>query len=79
MSEYYDVSVHEVPEMQNVLMWDAVEREWLVGHMRKAGELYACACTVAEAAEMLVDGVPVPVFAEVTHWARLPDAPGEPA
>jgi hypothetical protein len=69
-----------IPSMQNVLMWDALEREWRVGHLRvmdEGGEAMELACTVEEANDVLTSGDGMlPVFMEVTHWARLPGEPG---
>ena len=78
------MSVHEieataVPAMQNVLLWDTVEREWRIGHLRMLDDGVAehlCACSVEEAHELIADDQPVPVFVDVSHWARLPVEPG---
>jgi hypothetical protein len=40
---------------------------------------FYCAVSVAEAHDLIADDYPVPVFEEVSHWARLPDQPGVPA
>lgn len=73
---------YKVPLLQNLLFWDAAEGEWRIGHARAIIEgldPYLCAVTVAEAHDLITSDLPVPVFAEVTHWARLPDQPGVPA
>ena len=69
--------VHEIagaPDMIDVLLWDAAEREWRIGHQRElyVGQAFWCACTMAEAEDLITDGEPVPVFQRVTHWAPLP-------
>lgn len=68
-----------VPTLSDVLLWDAIEREWRIGHARQMipglDEAYYCACSCAEAADLITDGEPVPVFMQATHWARLPDIP----
>lgn len=73
------VSEVTVPVLSNVLLWDAVEGEWRIGHARQVipevAEVYLCACSVEEAHELITDGEPVPVFMSVTHWARLPEQP----
>lgn len=68
----------EPMKLVNVLLFDAVEGEWRIGHLRvvlEGVDPFYCACTVAEAADLLCEGVPVPVFADVSHWAQLPDPP----
>jgi hypothetical protein len=69
-----------IPVLQNVLMWDALEREWRVGHLRvmdEGGEALELACTVEEANDALSEAQEtlLPVFMEVTHWTRLPGEP----
>lgn len=68
------------PMLTNVLLWDAMEREWRVGHGRimvpGLSEVYWVDGTVDDAHDLITDGEPVGVFTQVTHWARLPDAPG---
>ena len=71
--------VHEISSapgpLINVLLWDEIESEWRIGHKRRfadVGEDFWCSCTVAEAAELITDGEPVPVFTEVSHWSPLP-------
>lgn len=77
-----DLAEIAAPELANVLFWDAMEREWRIGHVRpmiEGVEPFYCACSVGEAHDLIAGDLPVPVFTEVTHWARLPDNPGEPA
>lgn len=71
--------VHEIsgaPEMTDVLLWDAMEREWRIGHGRAlaavGGRLCWCACTVREGDEIAADEEPIIVFTQVTHWSPLP-------
>ena len=80
------MTVHSisVPMMKlvNLLMFDPIEAEWRVGHLREVlpgVEPCHCACTVTEANDMLMDDQPVPVFTEVSHWARLPANPNDVA
>jgi hypothetical protein len=81
------VSVHEIettgaPTLENVLLWDVLEGEWRIGHARLMIDglpAFYCAVSVAEAHDLIADDYPVPVFEEVSHWARLPDQPGVPA
>lgn len=72
-------SIENTPEaLRNIMLWDAVEEEWRIGHLRHfpdVGVEYWCACTCREAADLITDGEPVPVFMRVTHWAQLPDVP----
>lgn len=78
----HEVAKVAVPAMQNVLLWDAAEGEWRIGHARVVIDgrpAYLCAVTVQEAHDLITDDMPVPVFVDVTHWARLPDQPGVPA
>lgn len=80
----HEVAKLDIPALQNVLMFDAIEREWRIGHVRwfkDIGAPLTLACTVEEANDALSDegATPLMIFTEVTHWARLPDAPGEPA
>lgn len=72
--------VHEIASAVteiDILLWDAIEREWRIGHGREVidGLIHWCACTMREAAEMLADDLPVPVFERVTHWSPLPAPP----
>ena len=78
------MSVHAIeataaPVLSDVLMFDAIEREWRIGHARRMipgiDEVYHCACSCAEAAALITDGELVPVFMSVSHWARLPEMP----
>lgn len=64
--------------MTDVLLWDVLGGEWRIGHQRTlyVGEAFWCACSLAEATDLVTDGMPVPVFEEVTHWAALPLPPG---
>lgn len=74
----YEIAMTAVPAMQNVLLWDTVEREWRIGHLRSVIEgvaAYYCGVPVAEANDLLSDDYPVPVFTDVSHWARLPSEP----
>lgn len=70
--------VHEIagcPEMADVLLWDAHERCWVIGHrrwMRDIEQDYFMAVPVKDADELITDGEPVPVLARSTHWAALP-------
>jgi len=69
-------AIESVPEMTDVLLWDAIEREWVVGHVRQLvpglNDPYHCAVSLKEGNALLTDGEPVPVIAEATHWAQLP-------
>ena len=52
--------VHEIagaPDMIDVLLWDAAEREWRIGHQRElyVGQAFWCACTMAEAEDLITD------------------------
>lgn len=81
------MTVHDVDDvpmmnLSNVLMYDKFEAEWRIGHCRivfEGVDPFFCACSVQEANDLLSDDEPVPVFTNVTHWARLPSNPGEAA
>jgi len=78
----HDIDKLQVPELENVLLWDALEGVWRIGHARVMIEgvpAFWCDCTVVQAADLIVEELPVPVLVEVSHWARLPDQPGLPA
>lgn len=71
-------TVHEIagcPEDADVLLWDAHEKCWVVGHqmwMQDIEQWYYVALRRAEAYDRLIDGEPLPVLARCTHWAPLP-------
>lgn len=60
----------------DALLWDAIECEWRIGHAREIDgqvEYVDGSMDDADARESL--DCPLALFAEVTHWAALPDAP----
>lgn len=72
--------IASAPEaLRDVLLWDVGEEEWRVGHLRFMRDIeqdYWIACSCREAAELITDGEPVPVFAEVSHWTPMPPKMG---
>lgn len=78
----HDLAEKPAPTLVNILLWDALEMEWRIGHLRaviEGMEPYYCACSVSDAHDLITSDLPVPIFADVTHWSRLPDQPGVPA
>lgn len=74
----HEIETTDVPTLENVLLWDTIEREWRIGHARVMIDgvpAFYCAVSVSEAHDLIIDDYPVPVFAEVSHWARLPSEP----
>lgn len=67
--------IASAPHDVDVLMWDVLEREWRIGHIRgvlEGVEPFHVACTVREASDLISDDNPIPVFMEASHWAALP-------
>jgi len=63
------------PHNIDVLMWDALESEWRIGHFRDmipGVNAYPVACTMREADDLIECDNPVPVFEKTTHWSPLP-------
>lgn len=70
--------VHEIssaPSMTDVLVWDAKEKRWDIGHRRDvipgADEFWIVG-HVADASAKVIDDEPLSVFMTVTHWSPLP-------
>lgn len=68
--------IESAPEMTDILLWDASERQWRVGHGRRlipgSDAVYWVDHSLADVEAYLTDGEPVSVFTRVTHWAQLP-------
>jgi hypothetical protein len=70
-----EISRSEVPLNVDILLWDALEQEWRIGHQRRVldgVEPFFCACCKQDADDMIDADQPVPIFERVTHWVPLP-------